>query len=484
MKKNAYVIFLIGMLLAINSCNESDLDDSVLLKSNDCDGALIESAESWFNENPDKNKYSLFGYLDDLKWNQAIVHDVDTAMLIEVPFKLKTNIETRIKGQDQLNVTQRLLIVYEENQFSSLLEVIVSGDSKENLENMEKINCTYQKYGFEGEFLFINSSGKIVKVKKVVSKDVSVEIKLKSVQVRCVVLVHLWDDGTYDIVSVLYCYELDLGTSSSGGTSSTPSDVDPDDCDCDICQVCGKCIALKSIPIPGEGDDEEETEFLCPMCSCPAPPVVDITGLEQNAKADCIYDKLISGSIINSFMKRYFGLTEPIHSFLGELDLHWVVEDLSQYTSAGKEILGNTFPIGTPSNPNYFVKISIDSNHIQQHGISSIAYSMLHEAAHAKLIAEYYDDLGTTDFQELFIEHKNLYGADAQHREMALWEYVNQLATGVRDFDELIGVNRDITFYQKAIYYQLTNQIVGSSTDEGETEYNQLFDNSPKNCPE
>ena len=181
-------------------------------------------------------------------------------------------------------------------------------------------------------------------------------------------------------------------------------------------------------------------------------------------------------------MKRYFGLTEPNHSFLGEIDLHWTIGDLSGYDTDGVRTLGITKPIGSPSSPNYFVEIILDATQISQNSISAIAYVMLHEAAHAKLIAEYYDGEGTTDYRTLFIQHKNLYGADAQHFEMNLSEYISKLATGVKEFDELIGVNRSLLFYERAISYQLRTQLHLNQGDEGHTEFIQLFDNSPKTC--
>lgn len=213
-----------------------------------------------------------------------------------------------------------------------------------------------------------------------------------------------------------------------------------------------------------------------------SPPIVDAIDLQQNPKADCVYNKLISGNVLNNFMSRYFGLTEPSHSLLGEIDLYWKIGDLSRFNTNDLRVLAITNPIGSSLNPNYYVEIILDAEELSNNSVSLIAYTMLHEAAHAKLIAKYYDQTGTTDFETLFRKNKNLYGTDVQHFTMLLDEYANELATGVKEFDEMFGVNRSLLFYQRAINYQLREQLGLNQGNEGKTELGQLQYNSPKTC--
>ncbi len=119
---------------------------------------------------------------------------------------------------------------------------------------------------------------------------------------------------------------------------------------------------------------------------------VNPTGLEQNDKAYCIYDKLLKGGIVNSFMNRYFAPTEPQHSLLGELNLTWTIGTTTQ-----------TIPIGSPLNNTYFsVEIRLGESMISSYSATNVAMTMMHEAMHAKLIGEYYDEVGSTDFKELY----------------------------------------------------------------------------------
>lgn len=278
MKKLINLTLLFLLILGIYSClkDEFQLSGSNEKSAGD-EKELIEVAQDWYLTNPSKNDYSLIHVSEKLKWSQAIVHQLDTATIVEIPIKLKENNSLKIKYEYELNIEQRLLIINNGNQTYSLLEFFISTDSKENLSNIKKLNFIENKDYFEGTLLLVNSAGESVMAKQIENVEESAEFKLKSIEVRCLVLVYEYSDGTYDIISVLYCYEIDNGV--DGGGSGNPPYTDPDDCGCDICPICRGCIMdeLKSIPIPPE--DGGETTIDCPTCSCEI--ILDIDGYED-----------------------------------------------------------------------------------------------------------------------------------------------------------------------------------------------------------
>lgn len=265
----------------------------------------------------------------------------------------------------------------------------------------------------------------------------------------------------------------------SGGTVTPggyiPPTVTPTPCNClNICPVCGKCrdsYILKSAVIGG-----------CEVCECPALPLpVVIDGLKANPKAECIYQKLSNGLILQKFISRYFGSTEPNHSFLGELNLTWTLGSVPK-------AFAQTLPIGhIENNQGYSVEIELDEEGINTSSNTRVAMTMLHEALHAKLIAEVYDEVGSTDFTVLFAYYKGWgnvsgTGMDEIQETTMLNLYSDEMAIALQSFDNGQGIYQPISFYTEAIKYSLGFNILHENIyPQGENAYSSLI-GSLKNC--
>ena len=263
---------------------------------------------------------------------------------------------------------------------------------------------------------------------------------------------------------------------SGGGGEYGPAVIEAGEaCGCTICPVCGGCMvddALKVAQLPGD-DTPPPTFFDCEVCSCV--PTVNSSAFEVNPKANCIYEKLISGGILQDFISRFFGPTEPNHSFLGELNLTWTLGSTTQ-----------TLPIGVPNNNvGYSVEIRLNETAINNGSATNVALSMLHEALHAKLIAEVYDEVGTTDFKQLFARYNNWpMNIDKVQEKIMLDDYFEVLALGLKKFDEAQGIYQSLDMYKNAVRYDLIFEIYdeSSSASEYNNGYLPILINSPKNC--
>lgn len=264
---------------------------------------------------------------------------------------------------------------------------------------------------------------------------------------------------------------------TTGGYSPSPPATPP--CDCaNTCEICGKCmdnVIMKSASLPNSGGTN--TASGCEICpGHPVPvPIVDANSLKKNIKADCIYNKLLQGGILSNFISRYFGLTEPYHSFLGELNLTWTLGSSTE-----------TLPVGVPRNGVYnSVEIRLDETAINSNSATNVALSMLHEALHAKLIAEYYDSAGTTDFKRLYASYKGwgLGNLDSQQEMEMLTGYSEEMAKALFAFDQAQGINHPLTFYMEAIKYTFAEEIGLSKYLAGQDEYSILY-YSNINCNE
>lgn len=242
---------------------------------------------------------------------------------------------------------------------------------------------------------------------------------------------------------------------AGGGGDSNPPTDEPQPCNCtNTCPVCGGCLDLAWL---------KSANTDCPACSCPAVPVVYDYDLRQNEKVFCIYEKMMNGGIMQRFIERYFGPSQPNHSFLGELNLSWTLGD---YTG--------TMPIG--GTDGYYVEITLNSNAANSMSATNVALSMLHEALHAKLIAEYYDhpEVTSTDFKNLYAHYNGWDNMDVTQEQQMLDKYSEQMAQALMDFDQTQGINHDLEFYIEAIKYTMYDEW-GKSYTSGENEYSELF---------
>jgi hypothetical protein len=274
------------------------------------------------------------------------------------------------------------------------------------------------------------------------------------------------------------------GATTGGGGTDGGYTPPTQPCTCtNICPTCGKCLGstLKSAIAPG-GSTTTTTPTTDPCTYCaghPVPepkPVVDADDLLNNPKANCIYQKLLNQGILQNFISRYFGPTEPNQSYLGELNLTWDLAELSGSNLAG------AFPIGEVGNGRYSVEITLDESEVNASSATCVALAMLHEALHAKMIAEYYDTAGTTDLKSLYAHYINAQNMDYEQEKATLDFYSSEMANALYSFDQSQGINHTLDFYKEAVRYRLAREISSSDySSTGSANYTTLT-NSGKTC--
>ncbi len=296
MKKIVCLIVLAGLLVVNNSCQKDEFRDefnsnlkSVELKEKE----LIEEAQNWVENNPDKNQFTLLESADKLKWNKAIINDLDTMLVIEVPVMLKSQHKVHVIGNDKLNIEHRLLIFKEKDSIYSLMEYFISEKELEYLQDTEKIKYSKKEDDFEGTIVLVDNCNEVVSTEVISKKVKSGEIPLKSASGYCVYLSWFYEDGSVVNIQLLYCVlpaEDSSSTGGGGGSSSSYSDTDTDteaseNCDCKICTTCWGCkiepiLNNETNPDIPEGDALEDN-YDCPACSCPAPAELFFQEIEK-----------------------------------------------------------------------------------------------------------------------------------------------------------------------------------------------------------
>ncbi len=419
------------LLLSYISCTEELLntDGSFPLKSQVDEKKIVNAAESWFNSNPDENNYLLFEFMDHIDWSQAAVFLHDTATVVEVPIKIKSRYLAKVKDVEKLNVEQRLLVVMKSDKTYSLLEFLISNDSKDNLQNIKKINYENLKDSFYGTLVIIDNQEKVVKTKRFSSQTQVIAVNLKSMELHCLCLFEIFSDGSRELVSVLYCYYLDDGSgSSSGGTGSSSTSSE---CNCNICTVCGGCLdqpQLKSLPYPGDGETEEGS-VVCPICSCPK---IDISGIEDNDKVLYIFQNLIKTAtveynpLVTSFLMNF---SEDL-----SVDPDDIIFNLGSLNGA----YGECDPSG-----NKYV-ITLNSNEINNRAPIEIAKTFIHEILHALIGNKLNRAPG--NFVNDFSDYIGANGLN-QHQLM-MNHYVGPMVNFLKDYDRLSGNVASDSYYR------------------------------------
>lgn len=406
-----------GLILVINSCNESELVQEGLLKSSASYDEIIEKVETWYIDAPEENSFPVLAFADKLKWNQAMVHDVDTAFMIEVPIKLKNRYGLANKDDKNQNVEQRMLFWYDGCDFKSYLELIVSTDKKENLQNIKKINFGNKENGFTGSFVISDISGKEINVWNYsAQEDQAVEMKTKSMQIICIYLVWYNSEGIIvEVVSLVGCYSTGGGSSSGtggsggGGTGTSAPDSNAP-CSCESCPVCGGCLdvwQLKSIPKPDEGD-ATETDNNCLMC--PNPELH--AEFDNHPCLETILNTLMSGSDVDL---TNFTINPTLTAdILNLFDMSNTVNLNIKVDYIGDpDVNGRT----TRTSANNY-EIVLNKTYVNSATDLSIARTMIHEIIHANLLYKY--DLRDKPFNELVQIHLNSMLSDPSLSEKEL----------------------------------------------------------------
>lgn len=504
-KNNLKILLLLGLIIGFYSCYK---DDSPSLSEDSKIDTAISSAKDFFENQFDPNNETLKNNSDwgqgnskrhqvekSLDWQNAYTRELEDGQTgVYVPI-LFFNDSSYIKGQWTSFSLSSLsyALIYEEEKGKKSVEIVTT------FPNSVYLSAEEEPELFSGVVYVEDWNGKLIKSIHHINGelfllDAKMHMK-RSLTEICSEIIDWYTCGSADGGSTKFCnysYSETVYSFCGGGTGGdgvSGSNYEPAggggtstgtvpvvDCHCNVCPVCGGCLeeAYKKVPYDDGTGTTADVPVDCPTCVCV--PIVDATGLEKNAKANCIYSKLINGAILKDFIARYYpsaSATSP----LGELNLTWTFGSTFGDSSA------ETFPIGIPRNGTYnSVEIRLNESSLNSSSAILVAETLLHEALHAKLIAEVYDEVGTTDFKTLYTFYLG-WGKgniDSEQEMQMMYLYTGQMAEALWAFDQTQGINNTIDFYIAALSYSFCSQLNLPITF-GTEEYRVLY-NATKDC--
>ncbi len=86
LKTSAFLgVFLVGLLLLLTRCQKNNVD----IGANE---NYIKKAKTWFDANPQLNKFAILKFTGKLNWGNAFYHSKHGQTAVELPLKLKKGI--------------------------------------------------------------------------------------------------------------------------------------------------------------------------------------------------------------------------------------------------------------------------------------------------------------------------------------------------------------------------------------------------------
>jgi hypothetical protein len=216
LKKPLKILCLLLFLTTFSNCeNES------AIQSNQ-DPAVIE-AKNWLEKN--NPKLTILNYTKQIDWDQAIITDGSKGKVVEVPITLNNN--TEIKKGDEIIKSYNRLIFIKDNKLTFKLSHILITSEKEDFDiKDEKFNFYNIKTDFEGTVTVLNTDDKIDYYGKISKNSTpSTSNKTNLEEQTCIYVVKTYDDGSYDVMYLLYCTGGGGGDNGdgSGGYGDNPN---------------------------------------------------------------------------------------------------------------------------------------------------------------------------------------------------------------------------------------------------------------------
>ena len=243
--------FLITLLLFSCSTEENITESST--------NQDVEKVKKWFESDLNTTKLKIIEYTKDIQWDKAIITNGEKGQIIEVPITLLDFVTTTNTSAKKLTDHHRLLFIKGENKTYKYYDLqIFTSDS--NFDNLDK-NFNYYsiKDDFNGFVTIFDpvkqivgsqkfKNGKIPKPNITAKEDAMAEE-------NCTYLVWIYEDGSIDIITRLYCEAGGLtgggpvrGAGGYGGGGTSGTGTNPPIIDYSVKNPCDKIKTLKEDP--------------------------------------------------------------------------------------------------------------------------------------------------------------------------------------------------------------------------------------------
>jgi hypothetical protein len=192
--------FLATLLLFACSAEENITQSST--------NQAVDKAKNWFESGSNTSNLKIIEYTKEIQWDKAIVTNGEKGQIIEVPITLVDFVNTANTANKKLNDYHRLLFIKGSKETYACYDLqIFTSDS--HFDNLDK-NFNYYsiKDDFNGFVTIYDPVKKIAgsqKFKNGKRPNPNITAKLREEAETCTYLVWIYEDGSTERITLLYC---------------------------------------------------------------------------------------------------------------------------------------------------------------------------------------------------------------------------------------------------------------------------------------
>ena len=146
-------VFILGVLILLTHCQKYK---NITTKDN-TQTNYIEKVKTWFDANPQLNKFIILKFTGEVNWNNAFYHSKDGQTAVELPLKLKKGIAISNNDTAATKTINRLVfIINNKQQIRPFHEMITTNEDINKLS--KKINYFSIPKNFTGLMILTNQT--------------------------------------------------------------------------------------------------------------------------------------------------------------------------------------------------------------------------------------------------------------------------------------------------------------------------------------
>lgn len=192
-------VFIAAVLILLTHCQKNE---NMATKGN-AQTNYIEKVKTWFDANPQLNKFVILKFTGEVNWNNAFYHSRDGQTAVELPLKLKKGITISNNDMAATKTINRLVfLINNKQQIRSFHEMITTNEDINKLS--KKINYFSIPRNFTGLVILTNQTRVLKQYRQYKNGKIN-HFKIAPSIYYCWRIIENFSDGSYRPITEWSC---------------------------------------------------------------------------------------------------------------------------------------------------------------------------------------------------------------------------------------------------------------------------------------